>query len=131
MTRLVDLSHQLEDGMAAYPGLPTARIGAILDHDASRERYEGKAEFYLGRIEIAANTGTYLDAPFHRHRDADDLSDLARPVHTEPLGAGIPIVENLRGLEGLPADDFTFSAPPLAIPRGVTTPVRAYAEIPT
>ncbi|HET7236277.1 MAG TPA: cyclase family protein, partial [Actinomycetota bacterium] len=80
MRRLVDLSHPLQDGeaTAVYPGigLPAPRVGAIIDHDASRERYGGQAEFYLGRIEIAANTGTYLDAPFHRHRDLDDLATL-------------------------------------------------------
>jgi arylformamidase len=69
-TRYVDLSFPLEDGMPTLPGfLPEARIGAIMDHDASHERYQGKAEFYLGRVDIPGNTGTYVDAPFHRHRD--------------------------------------------------------------
>jgi arylformamidase len=72
---LVDLSFPIEDGMPTLPGvLPDARVGAILDHDASRERYQGKAEFYLGRVDIPGNTGTYLDAPFHRHRDREDLA---------------------------------------------------------
>lgn len=50
---LIDLSHPIEDGMAAYPGLPPVRISPILDHDASRDRYDGRAEFYLGGAELA------------------------------------------------------------------------------
>jgi kynurenine formamidase len=72
----VELSHPIEDGMAAYPGFPDARVEAILTHEESRERYEGKAEFYLGRVELAGNTGTYLDAPFHRFPDREDLATL-------------------------------------------------------
>jgi arylformamidase len=73
----VDLSFPIEDGMATLPGvLPEAHIGPILDHDASRDRYRGKAEFYLGKVDIPGNTGTYVDSPFHRHRDAEDLSAL-------------------------------------------------------
>jgi arylformamidase len=73
---LVEISHRVEDGRGAYPGFPPPRIGAILDHDASRDRYDGQAEFYLGRVEMAGNTGTYLDAPFHRHRDREDLASI-------------------------------------------------------
>lgn len=73
----VDLSFPIEDGMPTLPGvLPDARIGAILDHEASRDRYQGKAEFYLGRVDMPGNTGTYVDAPFHRHRDREDLAGL-------------------------------------------------------
>jgi kynurenine formamidase len=74
---LVDLSHPIVDGMAVFPGLPRPVIGATLDHDASRPNYEGKAEFYLGHLSMSGGTGTYLDAPFHRHRGAADLSQLA------------------------------------------------------
>ncbi|MGH2723859.1 MAG: cyclase family protein [Actinomycetota bacterium] len=72
---LVDLSFPIEDGMPTYPGfLPEARVEALLDHEASRERYQGKAQFYLGRVDMPGNTGTYLDAPFHRYPEGDDLS---------------------------------------------------------
>ena len=83
--RLVDLSHILEDGMDAYPGLGVARFTPIVDHETSRDRYRGKAEFYLGHVDMPANTGTYLDSPFHRFPDGDDLGAL-------PLGrvAGLP-----------------------------------------
>ena len=63
--------------MRAYPGLAGPKVGAVLDHEQSRARYEGKAEFYLSKLEICGNTGTYLDSPFHRYRDGDDLSRIS------------------------------------------------------
>jgi kynurenine formamidase len=86
----VDLSHPIEHGMPAYRGLPDAVVEAIIDHDESRERYEGKAEFHLGRVAIATNTGTYVDAPFHRWRGREDL-------------AALPL-ERLANLDGLVVD---------------------------
>ncbi|HEX2266891.1 MAG TPA: cyclase family protein [Actinomycetota bacterium] len=77
MSRLVDLSHTIEDGMPVYPGIPAPVIEAILDHDSSRERYQGKAEFLLGTFELPGNTGTYLDSPFHRYRDGEDLASVS------------------------------------------------------
>lgn len=62
--------------------------------------------------------------------NVDDTDDLSRPAHTGLLEAGIPIVENLRGLGRLPRDGFVFSAPPIAIVRGAAFPVRAFAEVP-
>lgn len=80
MTQLVELNHIIEDGMPAYPGLPSPQIGAVLDHDQSRSRYGWKAEFYLGKVNMPGNCGTYLDAPFHRHREKADLSQI--PLET-------------------------------------------------
>ncbi len=59
---------------APIPGLPQPSIGAHLDHEQSRSRYDGKAEFYLGRIQTVTNVGTYIDSPFHRFRDGEDLA---------------------------------------------------------
>lgn len=217
MSRIVDLSHPIRDGMAAYPGLPPVRIHALLEREASRERYDHQAEFLLAGFEIAGNTGTYLDAPFHRFADGvdlaaipldrvagvpglcvdaadderplslddvdddevrgravlfrtgwdlwwgsedywrgspflpratvdrlvaaepavvgidagnvDDTGDPSRPAHTGLLGAGVPILENLTNLATLPRDGFTLTAAPLAIERGATFPVRAFAEV--
>jgi arylformamidase len=215
--RYIDLSFPIADGMPTSPGfLPPAHVGAYLDHDSSRERYQGKAEFLLTKVEMPGNTGTYLDSPFHRHRgredlaalplervvglpgvvadapqdpapvrldlsldevrdravlvrsgwdgrwdteaywepdpflspesldllieagaklvgvdwtNVDDTSDPARPAHTRLLGAGIPIVEHLRGLEGLPKVGFRFTAVPPPIVGGASFPVRAFAEL--
>ena len=33
-------------------------------------------EFHIGKIELVANTGTYLDSPFHRYAEGKDLSEL-------------------------------------------------------
>ena len=74
-SRVVDLSHPLVDGMAPYPGLPTPRIGAHLDHAQSRSHYDGE-EFFLGKVDMPANVGTYLDSPFHRFSDREDLARL-------------------------------------------------------
>jgi kynurenine formamidase len=77
VSRFVELAHPIRDGMAAFPGLPPAKVGALLTHEESRDRYEGIAEFLLGKVELACNTGTYLDAPFHRFRDREDLASIA------------------------------------------------------
>ncbi|HET8775810.1 MAG TPA: cyclase family protein [Thermoanaerobaculia bacterium] len=74
--RFVDLSHTIESGMVTYPGLPEPEIRDWLTREASHERYAGQAEFQIGRIDMIANTGTYLDTPFHRFPDGGDLADL-------------------------------------------------------
>src|SRR4051795_1553993 len=77
MPRLIDLSHVVEDGMVTYPGLPAPVITDHLSREASRERYAPGTEFQIGRIDMVANTGTYLDAPSHRWADGVDLAGLA------------------------------------------------------
>jgi arylformamidase len=74
-SRFVELGHELEDGMAPYPGLPTPRIWPHLDHEQSRSHYEDE-EFFLGKVDMPANVGTYLDSPFHRFPEREDLSQL-------------------------------------------------------
>ena len=219
MTRpaLIDVSHVVEHGMVTYKGLPPPVISDHLTREASRQHYEAGTEFHIGRIDLVANTGTYMDAPFHRHPDREDLAGLdlerlaglpgivleasqdaapvtieasrqdvgglavlirsgwdarwgtdaywdpdpwlspetldvlveggaavvgvdwtnvddtndpPRPAHTLLLGAGIPIVEHLRGLDALPPSGFRFWAVPPRIVRGASFPVRAFAEIP-
>jgi kynurenine formamidase len=215
--RIIDLSHQIADGTVTYPGLPGPAITDHLSRDASRARYAPGVEFQIGRIDMVANTGTYLDTPFHRFPDGHDLAgldparvvgvpglvvdataaaeagpelldglDLAgravlvrtgwdvhwgtprygepghpflsvataerlvegaaalvgidsvniddtrtgeRPIHTTLLGAGIPIVEHLRGLEQLGDEPFTFTAVPPAVVGMGTFPVRAVAAL--
>jgi arylformamidase len=75
-TRFVDLSHTIEHGMITYPGLPGPVICDYLSREASRSHYAAGVEFQIGKIEMVANTGTYLDSPFHRYRNAKDLSQL-------------------------------------------------------
>jgi arylformamidase len=216
--RLIDVSHEIEAGMVTYPGLPAPVVSDYLSRESSRVRYAEGTTFQIGRIEMIANTGTYIDAPFHRFdggidlsglplgrladveglvidatgregraideeyfqgldlRDRavlirtgwdahwrtpqygegapfvtgraaellvesapalvgidsvniDDAQDGSRPAHTWLLGAGIPVVEHLCGLNELPARGFRFHCVPVKF-RGVGTfPVRAYAVI--
>jgi len=86
-TRLVDLSHAVEDGMTTYKGLPRPSICDYWSREDSSGLYDDGSTFQIGRIDMVANTGTYLDSPFHRFEDGDDLSKLA--------------LERLAGLEGL------------------------------
>lgn len=217
MKRIVDLSHTVEHGMITYKGLPAPIICDFLSREASKGHYADGTTFHIGKIEMVANTGTYVDAPFHRYRDGKDLSELAiesladldgllfhtnpaqravgpelfrnadvrgkavlvhtgwashwgsdqyfeghpfltaaaatwlkeagaslvgidslniddttdgnRPVHTILLGAEIPIVEHMCGLESLPQSGFRFHAVPVKVRGFGTFPVRAYAVI--
>jgi kynurenine formamidase len=219
MTKFIDLSHTIEHGMLTYPGLPGPIISAHLRHADSRSHYAEGTEFHIGKIEMVANTGTYLDSPFHRYaggldlaglelaslanlegvvvqavgratgagaleaafqgtdlrgkavlvhtgwdshwrteayftghpfltRDAaqflvdsgaalagidslniDDTSNGSRPAHTLLLGAGIPIVEHLCGLELLPRRGFRFFAVPVKVKGLGSFPVRAFAML--
>ncbi|MEP7273199.1 MAG: cyclase family protein [Acidobacteriota bacterium] len=217
-SKLIDISHVIEAGMTTYPGLPGPVISDHLGREASRGIYGEGTTFQIGRIEMIANTGTYVDSPFHRYGDGDDLAALplerladleglvvdvrgqteraidfdrfsgldvggkavlvstgwdvnwrtpeygsghpfltraaathlvsagatlvgidslniddtgdgSRPAHTVLLGAGIPIVEHLRGLDQLPESGFRFHCAPIKF-RGVGSfPVRAYAVV--
>ena len=75
--QLIDLSHTIEHGMITYKGLPAPIICDYLSREASRERYAPGTDFNIGRIDMVANTGTYLDSPFHRYADGDDLAALS------------------------------------------------------
>ena len=74
--RCVDLSHTVYDGLVTYKGLPSPVICDYLSREASRERYAPGTEFQIGKIEMVANTGTYIDCPFHRYADGKDLSEV-------------------------------------------------------
>jgi arylformamidase len=84
---IVDLSHVIEAGMTTYKGLPGPHICDFWEREASAAFYEDGATFQIGRIDMVANTGTYLDTPFHRYAEGEDL-------------AAVPL-ERLAGLDGL------------------------------
>jgi len=214
--RLVDLSHPILPGMTTYPGLPGPVLSDFLSREGSRGRYAPGTSFSIARIEMVANTGTYVDAPFHRFAEGsdiaglplerladleglvidkgagrafdasvfegrdmagkavllrsgwdahwgtpayseehpyltrdgaralvvagaalvgidslniDDTEDGERPAHTLLLGAGIPIVEHLRGLAALAGSGFRFHSVPAPFRGAGSFPVRAYAVI--
>lgn len=217
--RLLELSHVIRAGMITYPGLPAPRISPYLTREASRQSYAPGTEFAIDEITLVGNTGTYLDAPYHRYPDGADLSAIAldrtvdlpavvvrvvdgrqpgidvgavaahdvggkavllhtgddarfgtpayaterhfltragaawliehgaalvgvdginiddtadgeRPAHTLLLGAGVPVVEHLTGLDQLPPTGARFTAVPLRIEGFGTIPVRAFARLP-
>lgn len=213
----IDLSHTIENGMVTYPGLPGPIVCDYLSREAARGRYAPGVEFHIGKIEMVANTGTYLDSPFHRYAggadlsalrleslaglptmvvrspwkdrraigraafedhsvrgmavlvhtgwdvnwrterylhghpfltgdaaeyllsqgvalvgidsvNIDDVGDLARPVHSILLGAGVPIVEHMCNLAALPDEGGRFFAVPAKVAGFGSWPVRAFVE---
>jgi arylformamidase len=75
--RFIDLSHVVEHGMITYKGMPGPVITDYRSREASKDFYAPGTEFHIGRIDMVANTGTYIDAPFHRYPDGKDLSQLS------------------------------------------------------
>jgi len=73
--RLIDLSHTIEDGMITYRGLPAPLICDHLSRSESRDQYASGTEFQIGKITMVANTGTYIDSPFHRYENGADIAD--------------------------------------------------------
>lgn len=98
-TRLVDLSHVIADGMVTYRGLPGPHICDFLSRDQSAANYDDGSTFQIGRIDMVANTGTYVDVPSHRFADGADLSevgieafaDLPALVVRQPFEAGLAV----------------------------------------
>lgn len=217
MTRHIELSHVIRDGLETYRGLPAPAICDFWSREASAAHYADGVSFQIGRIDMVANTGTYVDVPFHRYeagadlagvglaklvdlpgvcvtvgdgrrvidadafaglavrgaavlvhtgwsrhweteayyeghpflaagaaevlRDGgaalvgidsyniDDTADLARPVHSILLAAGIPIVEHMANLAALPPAGFHFTAAPPRIEGLGSFPVRAFATV--
>jgi len=74
--RFVDLSHEITDGLVTYPGLASPEISAEMSFEASHAHYAAGFEFEINRINMIANTGTYIDTAAHRIRSGADLADL-------------------------------------------------------
>lgn len=90
--------------MVTYRGLPAPAISDWLSREASRSRYGPGTTFQIGKIELLANTGTYIDAPFHRYAEGSDVA-----------GYGLEAVANLTGVvvrvsgQGRPIDAERFT----------------------
>jgi len=76
MHKIIDLSHTVEHGMITYKGLPAPVICDYWSRASSETHYANGTSFQIGKIEMIANTGTYVDSPFHRYADGKDLSEL-------------------------------------------------------
>jgi kynurenine formamidase len=62
--------------MTTYPGLPVPILSDFLSREDSVARYAPGTSFLIARIDMVANTGTYVDAPFHRFEQGLDVADL-------------------------------------------------------
>jgi kynurenine formamidase len=105
MSRFIDLSHPVEEGMETYRPLPTPRVEVLNDYDSSR--YDGKSEFLIATLHLCGNTGTYVDSPRHRFRSGVDLAGLALE-HTADLSVVVADAtggERAIGPGALPAVD--------------------------
>ena len=93
----IDLSHTIENGLITYKGLPAPLICDYLSREESRSFYDEGTEFQIGRIDMVANTGTYLDCPFHRFSDGKDLSQITIEQFTDLPGilVHVPYSESL------------------------------------
>jgi len=80
---LIDLSHEIYDGLVTYKGLPAPIICDYLSREESRKHYAPGTEFQIGKIEMIANTGTYIDCPFTRYTDGKDLSQVELPAFAD------------------------------------------------
>ncbi|MBN1416624.1 MAG: cyclase family protein [Bacteroidales bacterium] len=81
-TKCIDLSHTIAHGMNTYQGVPAPVIRDLLSREESRKKYDEGTEFHIGFIELATNTGTFIDVPFHRYADGADLSEISLGVLT-------------------------------------------------
>jgi arylformamidase len=108
--RLVELSHVIESGMTTHPGIPAPTISTFLSHEASAERYAPGTTFEIARIDMVANTGTYVDTPAHRYPGGEDLAE----VPLERLVDLDGVVVDCRRLPASEVDASAFAGVPVA-----------------
>jgi kynurenine formamidase len=105
--RIVDLSHVIEHGMTTYPGLPGPHICDFWERESTAANYDDGSTFQIGRIDMVANTGTYVDSPFHRFGEGKDLSELPLQSLADLPGivvrqpCDVDIAVDVRAFEGL------------------------------
>ena len=73
---LVELNHIISSGMTTYPGLPAPQVTPYLTREDSRQLYAPGTEFAIDQVTMVGNTGTYLDSPYHRYLNGDDLAKI-------------------------------------------------------
>jgi arylformamidase len=97
---IVDLSHQIDEGMTTYPGVPGPEFADHLSREQAKAVYAPGVTFHIGRISMVANTGTYIDSPFHRFSDAPDLAGLRMEQLADLEGVVVRLTgSNRRGVE--------------------------------
>ncbi len=128
MTRFVELSHPIVEGMETYRPLPTPRVEVLNDYDASR--YDGMSEFLIASLHLCGNTGTYVDSPRHRFRAAIDLAGLRleQLADVPVVVADVTQIGRAIGPDAVPAGTCTakpFSFAPTSRATGVLTTTSA------
>lgn len=101
---LVDLSHPISDGMITYPGLPGPELSDHVTRAAAEEHYGPGVTFHIGRISMVANTGTYVDSPFHRYAGGVDLAGLSLDRLADLDGV---VIDRTTGRRGVEVDDLS------------------------
>ena len=105
-TLLIDLSHTIENGTLTYKGLPAPIICDHMSFAQSHAHYAEGTEFQIGKIEMVSNTGTYLDTPYHRYPDGEDLSKITLEKMSDLPG----VLVQLRGHTKSVIDWMSFAA---------------------
>ena len=113
---LIDLSHTVEDGLITYKGLPAPVICDFLSRQESRGHYAGDTEFHIGKIEMVANTGTYVDSPFHRYADGKDLCEL--PLSSLADLAAVVVRSTVRRIDASTFDGLDVSGKAVLVDTG-------------
>jgi len=85
--------------MVTYPGLPGPEISDYLPREASPARYGPGTQFHIGPISMVANTGTYLDSPFHRFAGATDVAGLPVQSVADLDGVVVRIAAEQRAID--------------------------------
>ena len=99
MSRFIELSHIIEDGMVTYTGLPGPVISDHMSRQDAVTHYTEGTTFQIGKIEMVANTGTYIDAPFHRYAGGIDLSGLDMASIADLDGIVFHTAQKMRSIE--------------------------------
>ena len=100
--RLVELSHPIHHGLVTYPGLPAPEISDYLTRERAEASYGEGVTFQIARVSLVANTGTYLDTPFHRFAGEADLAEVPLERVAELDGLLLRVEESgKRGIDAL------------------------------
>ncbi len=99
MSQFIELSHIIEEGMITYTGLPGPVISDHMSREDSESHYSDGTTFQIGKIEMIANTGTYIDAPFHRYEEGQDLSELKMASIANLDGTVFRAIQGMRSID--------------------------------
>lgn len=76
MSKLIDLSHTIDENTITYKGLPAPIICDYISREASKQHYAKGTSFQIGKVDMVVNSGTYIDAPFHRFAEGKDIASI-------------------------------------------------------